>query len=99
MDIKDLLKDVKNIPSYQIERRLNKLVYDNPSFRNLDSQNKKLLLDTIKNYVQKIKKGQTISSETIRRDTHHLYENRIKLTLTKKDLEDFREILGMLKNS
>lgn len=99
MDINDLLKDAKNIPSYQLERRLNKLVYENHNFRNLGAENKKLLMDIIKEYIQKIKRGQTISSETIRRDTHHLYEDRIKLNLTKKDLEDFREILGLLKNS
>ena len=98
MDTDDLLKDAKDIPSYQIERKLNKLVHDNYKFRNLSAENKEILMDLIKEYIQRIKRGQTITSETIRRDTHHLYENRIKLKITEEDLDDFREVLGLLKN-
>lgn len=98
MDASDLLKNSKDLPSFQLERKLNKLARDNYKFRNLSEENKEVLLDLIKKYIKRIKNGQTISSETIRRDTHHLYENRLKLKITESDLEDFREVLGLLEN-
>jgi len=52
----------------------------------------------VKKYIKRIKAGQAITSETIRRDTHNLYENRIKLKITEQDLDDFREVLELLKN-
>lgn len=99
MDPKDLLDNADDTPAYLLERKLNKLVHDNYKFRNLSAENKEILMDLIKEYIQKIRRGQTITSETIRRDTHHLYENRIKLKITEEDLDDFREVLGLLKNS
>lgn len=98
MDAQDLLKNSKDEPSYLLERKLNKLVYDNYKFRNLSAGNKEILMGLIKKYISRIKAGQTIQSETIRRNMHQLYENRIKLKITEQDLEDFREVLGLLKN-
>jgi len=98
MDTKDLLNDVQDTPSYILERKLNKLVHDNYKFRNLSSGNKEVLLGLVKKYIKRIKAGQAITSETIRRDTHNLYENRIKLKITEQDLDDFREVLELLKN-
>jgi hypothetical protein len=98
MDAQDLLKNSKDLPSYQIERKLNKLVHDNYKFRNLSAENKDILMGLIKKYIVRIKAGQTIQSETIRRDTHRLYENRIKLKITEQDMEDFREVLELLKS-
>ncbi len=98
MDTNDLLDNAKDTPSYLIERKLNKLAHDNHNFRNLSSENKEILMDLIKKYIVRIKAGQTIQSETIRRDTHRLYKNRIKLKITEQDMEDFREVLELLKN-
>lgn len=97
MDSRDLLDNADDTPSYLIERKLNKLVYDNYKFRNLSSENKEILMNLIKKYIARIRAGQTISSETIRRDTHQLYQDRIKLKITEEDLEDFREVLEMFK--
>jgi hypothetical protein len=99
MDPKDLLDNADDTPTYLLERKLNKLVRDSHKFRNLSSENKEILMDLIKKYIARIRAGQTISSETIRRDTHQLYEDRIKLKITEEDLDDFREVLGLLKNS
>jgi hypothetical protein len=98
MDTQDLLDNAQDTPSYLIERKLNKLVHDNHNFRNLSFENKEILMGLIKKYIGRIKKGQAISSETIRRDTHELYQDRIKLKITEQDLEDFREVLELLKS-
>jgi hypothetical protein len=97
MDIKDLLKNANNLPSYQLERRLNKLVRENYRYRNLSAKNKKLLLEYIKKYISKIKRGYSVTSETIRRDMLKFYQNREKLDLTYEDLKDFREVLNMFR--
>ena len=97
MDIKDLLKNVKELPSFQLERRLNKLVRENYRYRNLGAKNKKLLLGHIKTYIAKIKNGYGITSETVRRDILKLRGKREKLGLTYEDMKDFKEILSMFK--
>ena len=97
MDIKDLLKNADDLPSYQIERKLNKLVRENHRYRNLGAKNKKLLLEHIKTYISKIKRGHTITGENIRRDMLKLHGKREKLDLTYEDMKDFREVLGMFR--
>ncbi len=97
MDIKDLMADAKNLPDYQFERKLNKLVRDNYRYRNLDSGNKKIVLDLVKKYKRYLRKGIGISYVNIRNEMRRLYSNRLKLDLTKEDLKDIREILNQLK--
>lgn len=97
MNIKDLLQNADNLPSYQIERKLNKLARENYHYRNLDAKNRKLLLDYIKTYISKIKRGYSITSETIRRDMLKLYGKREELDLTYEDMKDFKEILNMFR--
>ena len=97
MDIEDLLEDVKNLTNYEFERKLNKLVRDNYQYRNLSSDNKKIIFDLVKKYKPYIKKGIGISSVTIRNDLYRLYRHRLKLNLTEEDLDDIKEILGMFK--
>lgn len=97
MDIKDLLKNAKNIPSFQIERKLNKLVRENYKYKNLNQKNKKILLKHIKEYISKIKRGYSITSETIRRDMLKLHKDREELDLTYEDMKDFREVLNMFR--
>lgn len=99
MDIKDILKNAKNMQSWEFERKLNELARENYRYKNLGAENKKLLLKYIKEYIEKIKKGYSITSETIRRDMLKLHSKREELNLTYEDLDDFREVLGMLKNS
>jgi hypothetical protein len=97
MDINDVLKNAKDIPSFQLERKLNELVRENYKYKNLGEKNKKLLLGYIKEYIGKIRKGYSITSETIRRDMLKLHGDREELDLTYEDLDDFREVLGMFK--
>lgn len=97
MDIQDVLKNAKDIPSFQLERKLNELVRENYKYKNLEEKNKKLLLKYIKEYIAKIRKGYSITSETIRRDMLKLHGDREELDLTYEDLDDFREVLGMFR--
>ncbi len=97
MDIKDLLKNSDDLPSYQIERKLNKLVRENYRYRNLGSKNKKLLLSYIKTYISKVKRGHSITSETVRRDMLKLHGKREELDLTYEDMKDFKEVLSMFR--
>lgn len=97
MNIKDVLKNAKEMQSYELERKLNKLVRENYKYKNLDEKNKELLLRYIKEYIKKIEKGYSITSETIRRDMLHLHGKREELDLTYEDLDDFREVLNMFR--
>ena len=97
MNIKDLMKDAKNLTSYQFEQKLNRLVRDNYRYRNLNSGNKKVVLDLVKKYKKYLRQGTGISYTSVKNEMRRLYSNRLKLDLTKEDLKDIREILGQLK--
>lgn len=97
MDIKDLMANAKNLTSYQFERKLNRLVRDNYRYRNLSSDNKKVVLDLVKKNKKYLRRGTGISYTNVKNEMRRLYSNRLKLDLTKEDLKDIREILGQLK--
>ena len=67
------------------------------SYRNLSAKNKKLLLKTIKEYISKIRKGYSVTSETIRRDMLKFHGKREELDLTYEDMKDFREVMNMFR--
>lgn len=98
MDIKDLVKNAKTMTSDQLENKLDQLVRSNPRFSNLDEKNKDIVLKLIKEYKSDIRNGISITSSKIQRDTHPLYEKRISLGLTQKDIDDIRDILGALRS-
>jgi hypothetical protein len=93
MDIKDLMKNVKTMTGDQIENKLDQMVRSNSRFSNLNEKNKEIVLDLISDYKQDIRNGISITSDKIQRDTHPLYEKRLSLGLTEKDINDIREIL------
>jgi len=97
MDIQDLMAEAKNLPDYKFERKLNELVRNNYRYRNLSSDNKKVVLDLVKKYKKYLRKGIGISYTSVRNEMRRLYSNRLKLDLTKEDLKDIREILGELR--
>jgi hypothetical protein len=98
MDIKDLMKNAKTMTSDQLENKLDQLVRSNSRFSNLDEKNKDIVLKLIKEYKSDIRDGISITSSKIQRDTHPLYEKRISLGLTQKDIDDIRDILGALRS-
>ena len=79
------------------KRKLNELVRTNSRFNNLDTKNRKTVIDLVSRHADKIRKGYGISSDTIRRESYKLYHNRVKTGLTDEDLKDIKEIMGMFK--
>ena len=94
MDLNDLMQNAKHLTSYEFERKLNKLVRENYRYRNLDEKNKKIILDLVKKWKDKIRRGVGVSSYTFRNEMHRLYEKRLKLNLTEEDLKDIKEIMS-----
>lgn len=93
MDIKELLKDIKNLTEYQIDQRLEHLIHSNSSFSNLNSENKEVVLKMIKEYKAIIKRGHPVTGEKIREDMYDLYQKRLSLKLSQTDLDRIRKIL------
>lgn len=97
MNLDDLVKDYKNQPSYMFKRKLNELVRTNSRFRNLDTKNRKTVIDVISRHADKIRKGIGIPADTIYRESHRLYQDRLKHGLTEEDLDDIKDIMEMFK--
>ena len=97
MDVKDLVKNYKDLPSHRFKQKLNELVRENYRYANLNQKNRKVIIDLARKYSDRIRDGRGISSDTIRRETYRLYQKRLKLGLTEEDLKDIKEILGMFK--
>jgi len=98
MNMKDVLKDIENQNSYRVEQRLNEMIRKNPSYRHLNKDNQELVLDLLKKYKTKVRKGIRVSGLTIRRDMYRLHRNRLKFDLTKRDLNSIRKILRSFKS-
>ena len=97
MKILDIFKSVKKDPSYLTSRKINELVRQNYRFKNLDKNNKKILLNIIKKRLPDIRAGRGISSYSIEQEGYKLYKNMDKLKLSYNDLKDIKTILKMFK--
>ncbi|PKM89116.1 hypothetical protein CVU83_00645 [Candidatus Falkowbacteria bacterium HGW-Falkowbacteria-2] len=97
MDLNDFFKDIQGEPNYVIERRLNDLVRKNYHYRNLNEKNKKIVLDLVLKYKEKIRTGIGISDYSIRRDLYNLHRNRLKTGLTLIDLKDIKQFTESFK--
>jgi len=93
MNIDDLLKDAKDLTDEEFEIRLNKLVRDNHSFRNLDHENKKVVVEIFRRFKARMRKGMGISSRAVQNESRKLYKNKEELNLTEEDLRDIKEIM------
>jgi len=97
MKLSELFGTAKKQPQYQTARQLNELTRQNYRYRNLNSQNRQLVMDLIGKHTDKIRDGRGISSTVIQREGYKLYQDREKLRLTPNDLTDIKEILNMFK--
>ena len=95
--LKDLMKKAKNLPDYEFERGLNKVVRENSKYRNLDEKNKKIIHELVNKYKPKLRKGIGIGYVNRRNDYYKLSKNRIKLGLTNEDLKDMKEVIDAFK--
>jgi hypothetical protein len=97
MDLKDFLADIKDQPSYIIERNLNSLVRQNYHFQSLSSDNREIVLSLVKKYKEKLRTGVGVSQYVINRDMYNLYQKRLELKLTEVDRDHIRDILESFK--
>ena len=97
MDIKSIFKDAKDLTDYQVEQHFDEFLRKQPSFRHLNQANQDLILDLVHKYKDKVRKGIGVSGYTIRQDSYHLYQNRLKLNLTHQDLETIKDVLESFK--
>jgi len=93
MNIQDLLKDIKNLTEYQIDQRLEHLINTNPSFSNLNSGNKAVVMELLQEYKSIIKRGHPVTGEKIRGDMYNLHQKRLSLNLSQTDLDQIKKIL------
>ncbi|MFA5886491.1 MAG: hypothetical protein WC863_01780 [Patescibacteria group bacterium] len=93
MDFQDVTRDLTQQNSYWLEKRFEEMMYKNPHYKNLSAANRQLILDLIKKYKEKLRRGLKPSLLTIKNDKYHLYQNRIKLGLTPTDLEQINDLL------
>jgi len=93
MKIEDLVSNVKELTTDELKRKINSLVRENPGYKNLDQNNRKVVLVVIKKIIERIKKGRKIDSRFIRDEMIKLKRNRIKLDLSEKDLDDIEDII------
>ena len=92
MDFKDVTKNLANQTSYRLEQRFNRMMRLNPRYKNLDRDNRRLVLDILEKYKDKARSGVKPSRLTIKADTYRLYKDRLKLNLSTNDLKQIREL-------
>lgn len=97
MDLKSITKNLQGETDYRIDQRFDELMRRNPRYKNLDADNRKLIMDLIKKYKNKILEHNYPSSLTIRDDMYHLYQDRNKLGLSHEDLNQIKDLLGSFK--
>ncbi len=96
--LSDVTKNLTNERSAIIAKRLGRLSVINPNYKNLDEDNKKVILDLIEKYKKILKRGVKTSSLMIKRDRSYLYSNRIKLGLSQTDLKQIFDLLESFKD-
>jgi len=97
MDLQDITKDLTSQTNYRITQRMEELLRTNPNYKNLNGENREVIMDLIKKYKEKIRHGLKPSRLTVKEDKYRLYENRIKLGLTYYDLEQINKLLDSFK--
>lgn len=97
MDVNDLMQNAKDLTDKEFEYKLNKLVLENWRYANLDSSNKKIVLDLVKKYKKRLRDGLGISERVLRNEMYRLRRDRLKLGLSEEDVKDIKEILYTLK--
>jgi hypothetical protein len=98
MDLKDVVKNLSQQTEYRLDQRMDKLLRKNPRYNHLNKDDQKIILDLLKKYKDKKRRGVKISSFAIKRDTYNLYRKRLEMGLTYNDLDKIKELLNSLKD-
>lgn len=97
MAVDSFAQKVKKTSNFRLERELNYFVRNNRSFRNLSTSDRQILLELLHKYRKLAVRGRPITDYSIRRDIASLHAKRTSLGLTRKDIEDIRDILNAFK--
>ena len=97
MDLKSVAQDLPDQTIYRLQQRFEHLMHSNPSYRNLDEGNRRVIMELIEKYKEKLRHGIKPSRITVNEDMYRLYENRLRLKLTRTDLDQIRELLESFK--
>lgn len=93
----DVTKDLTNQENWRIERKLDQLIRVSPKYKHLGPANRKLILDLVSKYKDRIRRGLRPSLTTVRADKYYLYQNRFKLGLSPQDLAEINKLLDSFK--
>ncbi len=95
MKLNDFSNNLVSERDFKIVQKMERLVATNPRYKNLDKANRELVVNLIRKYKERIRKGIRITSLMIKEDRYYLYHNRIKLGLSEVDL---RQIFNLLES-
>ncbi len=98
MDLKKVASNLGDQTDYRLEQRFSEMMRRNPRYRNLDASNRETIMGLLKKYKEKKRRGIKISGLSVREDMYSLYHNRLKLGLTRADLDQIRDLLAEIKN-
>lgn len=92
--ISDLLENAEDLTSYELENRLNKLIRSNYKYKNLNHDNRDLVLDIIKKYLHYIRQGKGITTSMRLNEIRKLRRKQTELDLSESDMDDIKDILA-----
>ena len=95
--LSDIVKNLKNDTNFETKRKLDTLVSFSSRYKNIDKNDKKIILDILKKYEKYLDDGKSVSSFMIKRDRYRLYSHREKLGLSELDLEQINKLLNSFK--
>lgn len=98
MNLQDLSNDLLKQTDERIERKLDILVSTNPRYKTLDDGDKKIILDLIDKYKERMHDGIEITDRMIREDRLKLYSSRLSMGLTEVDLDQIYDLLESFKS-
>jgi TRAP-type C4-dicarboxylate transport system substrate-binding protein len=98
MKLKDLSNDLLKQTDERVKRKLDILASTNPRYKTLDDGDKKIILDLLDKYQERMRKGIEITDRMIKEDRLKLYGNRLSMGLTEVDLDQIYDLLESFKN-
>lgn len=97
MDLNKVAANLRDQTDYRLEQRFLEMLRRNPRYRNLNDKNRATIMDLLKKYKDKKRSGLKISGLSVRKDMYSLYQNRLKLGLTRNDLDQIKDLLAGIK--
>jgi len=98
MQLRDVAKNLRDQTDHRLDQRLDMMFRVNPRYSHLDAKDRGIILDLLKKYKEKRRRGIKATRLSVKSDMYKLYHNRIKLGLTHNDLDKIRDLLLSLKD-